>query len=82
VIDEATPLDSRRRLIAVAALVVFGLCFTPRGATEPVGDEANPEGSNGQEIARLARPAGHATPATLALHAASQPPAAARRALS
>ena len=28
-VDDATPLDSRRRLLAVFALVMFVLCFTP-----------------------------------------------------
>jgi hypothetical protein len=39
-LDEAKPLDNRRRALAAAALVVLALCFTPRGATEPSGDEA------------------------------------------
>jgi len=34
VLDEATPLDNRRRALAVAALLVFVLCFMPRGAIE------------------------------------------------
>lgn len=29
VIDESTPLDGRRRLVAALALVIFVLCFTP-----------------------------------------------------
>ncbi len=29
VIDDGTPLDGRRRLVAVLALVIFVLCFTP-----------------------------------------------------
>jgi hypothetical protein len=29
VIDEGTPLDTKRRLIAIFALVMFALCFTP-----------------------------------------------------
>jgi membrane-associated protease RseP (regulator of RpoE activity) len=29
VIDERAPLDSRRRLIALASLVIFLICFTP-----------------------------------------------------
>jgi membrane-associated protease RseP (regulator of RpoE activity) len=37
VIDEATPLDRRRQMLAAVALVVLLLCFTPRGATEPDG---------------------------------------------
>jgi Zn-dependent protease len=34
VVDEATPLDRRRRWLAVAALVVLLLSFTPRGLYE------------------------------------------------
>jgi membrane-associated protease RseP (regulator of RpoE activity) len=40
VVDEAKPLDGRRRALAGAALVVLALCFTPRGAMEPEGDGA------------------------------------------
>jgi len=29
IIDEHEPLDPRRRLIAIAALIIFILCFTP-----------------------------------------------------
>ena len=39
VVDEATPLDRRRRALAIAALVVLALCFMPRGAMEPMGED-------------------------------------------
>jgi hypothetical protein len=39
VIDEATPLDRPRQALAVVALLVFALCFTPRGAMEPSGGD-------------------------------------------
>jgi membrane-associated protease RseP (regulator of RpoE activity) len=54
VIDEATPLDRRRLVLAAVALLVLVLCFTPRGATAPDG---KPPGS----------PAGPAAGGTVAL---------------
>jgi len=29
VVDEGTPLDPNRRIVAIIALVIFVLCFTP-----------------------------------------------------
>ena len=40
VLDEATPLDKSRRALALAALVVFALCFMPRGAVETAAEDA------------------------------------------
>jgi membrane-associated protease RseP (regulator of RpoE activity) len=43
VLDEAQPLDNRRRALAVVALVVLVLCFTPKGASgEDTSGEAPP----------------------------------------
>jgi hypothetical protein len=42
VIDEATPLDRRRRILAGIALAVFVLSFTPYGANEIASDEPPP----------------------------------------
>ena len=53
VLDEATPLDNRRRALAVVALIVLALCFMPRGAIESVSDEAAPPGRGGTPVAAL-----------------------------
>jgi hypothetical protein len=53
VIDEATPLDPKRRLLAAAALLILALCFTPHGASEQVSDDVPPSSGHGQAIARL-----------------------------
>jgi hypothetical protein len=65
VVDEAMPLDRRRRALAVTALVVLALCFTPRGAMEPVGEEAPPPPparGDSPIAARLAAPSGDLPP--------------------
>lgn len=62
VVDEATPLDPKRRLLAGAALIILALCFTPHGASELVGDDPPPAAGHGQEVARLA-PAVSSVPA-------------------
>jgi hypothetical protein len=54
VIDEATPLDPGRRLLAAVALAILALCFTPYGASELAGEDLPSAGGRGQEIARLA----------------------------
>ncbi len=67
VLDEALPLDRGRRALAVAALLVFALCFTPRGAMEPsAGGDGDPRPPASRDVA-------HDAP-TLA----AQPPAAMR----
>jgi hypothetical protein len=58
VLDEATPLDKRRRALAVAALVVFALCFMPRGAVETAAEESpSTPGKAGSQTAVLLSPA-------------------------
>jgi hypothetical protein len=68
VVDEATPLDKRRRALAVTALVVLALCFTPRGAMEPVGEEAPPPARGDSPIAARLAPPEAAFPPPLAAH--------------
>ena len=56
VVDEATPLDPRRRVLAVTALVVLALCFTPHGAMEVAGGDApSPPERGDSPVAALAR---------------------------
>ncbi|MBV8201873.1 MAG: site-2 protease family protein [Acidobacteria bacterium] len=55
VLDEATPLDNRRRALAVAALVVLALSFMPRGAIESISEEQASPGRGGTPVASLSR---------------------------
>jgi Peptidase family M50 len=55
VIDEATPLDNRRRALAVAALLILALSFMPRGAIETASDDPAPQGQSNTPVATLAR---------------------------
>jgi membrane-associated protease RseP (regulator of RpoE activity) len=64
VLDEAQPLDNRRRALAAAALVVLALCFTPRGAMEPSGDETPATGKAGAGMAEVWHGDSTAPPAT------------------
>lgn len=53
VLDEATPLDNRRRALAIAALLILALSFMPRGAIETASDDQAPPRQGNTPVATL-----------------------------
>ncbi len=79
VVDEAEPLDRRRKALALAALAVFILCFIPRPLVDlriEVEAEANSEGYSQSISNRRIQDEGNRTVVgQLYLHVGAKPPA-------